>query len=144
MSGSGWTGEIRELEEEIRLEKYKQHWIEAVVDRLVARPGNESRLADSVETALRLAKGLVIVAPLSGEEQLYSENYACPNCGFSVEEMTPRMFSFNSPTAPARNVTAWGQRWRLIRKRSWISVNPFRTARSLPGAPTGIPGPSSI
>jgi len=90
-------GEIRELEEEIRLEKYKQHWIEAVVDRLVARPGNESRLADSVETALRLAKGLVIVAPLSGEEQLYSENYACPNCGFSVEEMTPRMFSFNSP-----------------------------------------------
>ena len=68
-----------------------------VVDRLVARPGNESRLADSVETALRLAKGLVIAAPLSGEEQLYSENYACPNCGFSVEEMTPRMFSFNNP-----------------------------------------------
>ena len=90
-------GEIRELEEEIRLEKYKQHWIEVVVDRLVARPGNESRLADSVETALRLAKGLVIVARLSGEEQLFSENYACPNCGFSVEEMTPRMFSFNSP-----------------------------------------------
>lgn len=90
-------GEIRELEEEIRLEKYKQHWIEVVVDRLIARPGNDSRLADSVETALRLAKGLVIVAPLSGEEQLYSENFACPNCGFSVEEMTPRMFSFNSP-----------------------------------------------
>ncbi len=90
-------GEIRELEEEIRLEKYKQHWIEVVVDRLIARPGNTSRLADSVETALRLAGGLVIVAPLSQEEQLYSENYACPNCGFSVEELTPRMFSFNSP-----------------------------------------------
>src|SRR5690606_3765761 len=90
-------GEIRELEEEIRLEKYKQHWIEVVVDRLIARPGNTSRLSDSVETALRLAGGLVIVAPLSQEEQLFSEIYACPNCGFSVEELTPRMFSFNSP-----------------------------------------------
>lgn len=90
-------GEIRDLEEEINLEKYKRHWIEVVVDRLILRPGIESRLADSVETALRLAKGLVIIAPLPGEEQLFSENYACPDCGFSFEELTPRMFSFNSP-----------------------------------------------
>ena len=90
-------GEIRDLEEEIVLEKYKQHWIEVVVDRLIARPGNTSRLADSVETALRLAGGLVIIALLSGEERLYSENFACPECGFSMEELTPRMFSFNTP-----------------------------------------------
>src|SRR5690554_1204708 len=89
-------GEIRELEEEIRMEKYKQHWIEVLVDRLIARPGNDSRLADSVETALRLAKGLVIVAPLSGEEQLYSENLASPNWGSSVEQRTPRMCRFTS------------------------------------------------
>ena len=90
-------GEVRNLEEEITLEKYKQHWIEVVVDRLILRPGMESRLADSIETALRLAKGLVIIALLSGEDHLYSENFACPDCGFSFEELTPRMFSFNSP-----------------------------------------------
>ena len=90
-------GEVRNLEEEITLEKYKQHWIEVVVDRLILRPGMESRLADSLETALRLAQGLVIISLLSGEDHLYSENFACPDCGFSFEELTPRMFSFNSP-----------------------------------------------
>mgnify|MGYP000968194325 CR=1 FL=1 len=90
-------GEIRTLEEEITLAKYKQHWIEVIVDRLILRPGIQSRLADSIETALNLAKGLVIIAPLSGDEHLYSENFACPDCGFSFEEITPRMFSFNSP-----------------------------------------------
>ncbi len=90
-------GEIRTLEEEITLARYKQHWIEVVVDRLILRSDIQSRLADSIETALHLAKGLVIIAPLSGEESLYSENFACPDCGFSFEEITPRMFSFNSP-----------------------------------------------
>lgn len=90
-------GEIRTLEEEITLAKYKQHWIEVIVDRLILRPSIQSRLADSIETALNLAKGLVIIAPLSGDEHLYSENFACPDCGFSFEEITPRMFSFNSP-----------------------------------------------
>lgn len=90
-------GEVHNLDEEINLEKYKKHWIEVVVDRLIIREGIRARLADSIETALRLAKGLVIIAPLEGEEELFSENYACPECGFSFEELTPRMFSFNSP-----------------------------------------------
>ncbi|HOQ25031.1 MAG TPA: excinuclease ABC subunit UvrA [Bacillota bacterium] len=90
-------GELRMLDEEIRLEKYKQHWIEVVVDRLVVKEGIGSRLADSLEVALRLAKGLVIIAVVDGEEKLFSENYACPDCGFSLEDMSPRMFSFNSP-----------------------------------------------
>lgn len=90
-------GEIRGLDEEIELAKYKQHWIDVVVDRLVHRPGIEQRLADSIELALQLGKGLVIIAPLSGEESLFSTNFACPQCGFSFEEITPRMFSFNSP-----------------------------------------------
>lgn len=90
-------GEIHELGDEIPLEKYKQHWIEVVVDRLIVRDGIATRLADSVETALRLAKGIVIIAVVDGEEKLYSENFACPECGFSFEELAPRMFSFNSP-----------------------------------------------
>lgn len=90
-------GEIYNLDEEITLSRYKQHWIEVVIDRLILRPGIEQRLADSVELALEMAKGLVIIAPLAGEETLYSANFACPQCGFSFEEITPRMFSFNSP-----------------------------------------------
>lgn len=90
-------GEIHELGEEIPLAKYKQHWIEVVVDRLIVRENIGGRLADSVETALKLAKGLVIIAVVGGEERIFSENFACPECGFSFEELTPRMFSFNSP-----------------------------------------------
>lgn len=90
-------GELRQLDEAIVLEKFKKHWIEVVVDRLVVREGMASRLSDSIETALRLAKGLVLIAVVDGEERLFSENFACPDCGFSFEEMAPRMFSFNSP-----------------------------------------------
>ncbi|HEY8391467.1 MAG TPA: excinuclease ABC subunit UvrA [Capillibacterium sp.] len=90
-------GEIRSLDEEIKLAKYQQHWIDVVVDRLILRPGIEQRLTDSLEIALQLAKGLVIIAPLEGEETLFSTNFACPECGFSFEEITPRFFSFNSP-----------------------------------------------
>ncbi len=90
-------GEILDLASEIKLAKYKQHTIEVVVDRLVMKEGIEGRLADSIETALKLAKGLVAIGVIDGEEQLFSENFACPDCGFSFEELSPRMFSFNSP-----------------------------------------------
>ena len=90
-------GELRELSEEITLEKYKKHDIEVVVDRLVVRPEIRGRLADSVETALKLGKGLVLVDVVDGSPLLFSENFACPDCGVSMEELTPRMFSFNSP-----------------------------------------------
>ena len=90
-------GELRELTEEITLEKYKKHDIEVVVDRLTVRPDIRGRMADSVEAALRLGKGLVLVDVVDGASQLYSENYACPDCGVSIEELQPRMFSFNNP-----------------------------------------------
>src|SRR5690606_36716309 len=85
--------------------KNKKHWIEDVVDRMVMRDGIEDRLADSVETALRRADGLVITDVLGqrGEDEaepqelLFSEKLACPDCGISIEELSPRMFSFNSP-----------------------------------------------
>ncbi|TVY09362.1 excinuclease ABC subunit UvrA [Paenibacillus cremeus] len=91
------NGEIRELSEQIELEKNKKHTIEVVVDRIVVKPDVQTRLADSLETALKLAEGRVIVDVMEKEELLFSQNLACPECGFSIEELAPRMFSFNSP-----------------------------------------------
>ena len=91
-------GSMYELSEEIRLDKNKKHTIEVIVDRVVIKDGIMRRLADSVETAASLAGGLV-VADIVGENRqlLFSQNYACPDCGISIEELTPRMFSFNTP-----------------------------------------------
>ncbi|WP_432775336.1 excinuclease ABC subunit UvrA [Brevibacillus gelatini] len=91
------NGEITDLSEDIKLEKNKKHNIEVVVDRVVVKPDVQSRLADSLETALRLADGKVIVDVLEQEELLFSEKHACPVCGFSIGELEPRIFSFNSP-----------------------------------------------
>lgn len=88
---------IYDLSETIQLEKNKKHTIEIVVDRLVIHPDIRSRLADSVETASSLSGGLTIVNVVDGKDYLFSQNYACPEHGVSVEELTPRMFSFNSP-----------------------------------------------
>jgi len=90
-------GELRDLGEEIALEKQKKHTIEIVVDRLVVRAGMESRLADSLETALRAGGGVVYVQVVDGETLMFSENFACVDCGISLPEIAPRMFSFNSP-----------------------------------------------
>ena len=90
-------GEVYELEEEIVLDKNKKHSIEVVVDRLVIREGVQARLADSMETALKLSEGLVLIEEVGGSELLFSENFACADCGFSFEEISPRIFSFNSP-----------------------------------------------
>ncbi|MCI2252954.1 excinuclease ABC subunit UvrA [Domibacillus sp. PGB-M46] len=91
------NGDMRDLEEEIELEKNKKHSIEVIIDRIVVKEGVEARLADSIETALRLGEGNVIVDVIGEEEMLFSEHHACPHCGFSVGELEPRMFSFNSP-----------------------------------------------
>lgn len=91
------NGEIIDLSEEIKLEKNKKHSIEVVVDRIVVKPDVQARLADSFETALRLADGKVIVDVMEQEELLFSEHHACPICGFSIGELEPRIFSFNSP-----------------------------------------------
>jgi excinuclease ABC subunit A len=90
-------GVMRELSEDIVLEKNKKHTIEVVVDRLIVRDGIQQRLSDSMETVMALSGGLAIVDVIDGEEFLFSQNYACPNCGISIEEMNPRMFSFNTP-----------------------------------------------
>ena len=91
-------GEIYDLqEEEINLDKNKKHTIEVVVDRLIIKEGIETRLTDSVETALRLSDGLLIANVIGEEDILFSEKFACPECGISIDELAPRMFSFNSP-----------------------------------------------
>ncbi|NNU84961.1 excinuclease ABC subunit UvrA [Geobacillus sp. BMUD] len=90
-------GEMRELTEDIELKKNKKHSIEVVVDRIVMKDGIAARLADSLETALKLADGKVIVDVIGEGELLFSEKHACPYCGFSIGELEPRLFSFNSP-----------------------------------------------
>ena len=90
-------GQLRSLDEEIVLDKRKNHTIDVLVDRLLVKSGLEKRLEASIETATKLASGLVIVSVAGGEERLYSQKMACPDCGESVPEIEPRSFSFNSP-----------------------------------------------
>ncbi|KGR83820.1 excinuclease ABC subunit UvrA [Lysinibacillus odysseyi] len=90
-------GELRDLDDNIELDKNKKHTIEVVVDRIVMKEGVAARLSDSLEAALRLADGRVLVDVMEHEELLFSEHHACPICGFSIGELEPRMFSFNSP-----------------------------------------------
>ena len=90
-------GEVMDVSEDIQLEKNKKHTIEVVIDRLVVREGMETRLADSLETALKLGDGVAYVQIVGGELLMFSENFACVECGISLPEITPRMFSFNNP-----------------------------------------------
>ena len=102
-------GSLYELDEEIKLEKNKKHTIEIIVDRLIIRPDIRQRLTDSVETAAKLSGGLVIVNLLREEKDLsFSQNYACEDCGISMEELTPRMFSFNNPFGACPTCTGLG------------------------------------
>ncbi len=103
-------GEVRDLEDDIRLDKQKKHNIEIVVDRLIIREGIQSRLADSLENALKLSEGLVLVQEVEGGEQLFSENFACADCGFSFEEISPRIFSFNSPYGACSECSGLGSK----------------------------------
>ena len=101
-------GNLYELTEEIALEKNKKHNIEIVVDRLVVRPDIQSRLTDSLETAIGLTGGLVLVDVVDGEEMMFSQNYACPEHNISIEELNPRMFSFNNPFGACEKCTGLG------------------------------------
>ena len=101
-------GNLYELSEEIALEKNKKHNIEIVVDRLVVREDIQSRLTDSLETAIDLTGGLVLVDVIDGEEMLFSQNYACPEHNISIEELNPRMFSFNNPFGACEKCTGLG------------------------------------
>ena len=101
-------GIIYDLSEEIKLEKNKKHSIEVVVDRLVIKDSIRSRLADSIETSSTLSGGLTIISIVDGEDILFSQNYACPEHGISIDELTPRMFSFNSPFGACKKCTGLG------------------------------------
>lgn len=101
-------GEVHDLSESFNLEKNKKHSIEVVVDRIIVKSDVQTRLADSLETALKIAEGRVIVEVIGQEELLFSQNLACPECGFSIEELAPRMFSFNSPYGACSNCDGLG------------------------------------
>ncbi len=102
------NGIIYDLEEDITLEKNKKHSIEIVVDRLSIREDIASRLAQSIETALTLTNGTVIIDVIDGEEMLFSQNFACPDHGISIDELSPRMFSFNNPFGACEKCTGLG------------------------------------
>ena len=106
-------GEMRDLSEEIKLQKTKKHNIEIVVDRIAIRADVRSRLTDSVETAAALSGGLVIADVVGGEPITFSQNYACEDCGISIEELTPRMFSFNNPYGACPVCTGLGMQMRV-------------------------------
>lgn len=106
-------GEVRTLDEEIKLEKNKKHSLSVVIDRLAVRDGITQRLTDSVETALKLAEGLVEINVIGGETQMYSENFACSDCGISLSEIEPRLFSFNNPMGACPACTGLGMNMEL-------------------------------
>ncbi|HWF09911.1 MAG TPA: excinuclease ABC subunit UvrA, partial [Bryobacteraceae bacterium] len=104
-------GVIRSVEDEITLDKRRNHTIEAIVDRLIVKPGIEKRLEASIEAATRLANGLVIISVVEGQELLYSQKLACVECGESVPELEPRSFSFNSPYGACEECHGLGSTW---------------------------------
>jgi len=108
-------GQLRSLDEEIVLDKRKNHTIEVLVDRLLLKPGFEKRLEASIETATQMANGLVIVSVVGGEERLYSQKLSCPDCGESVPELEPRSFSFNSPYGACEACNGLGSAWTFDR-----------------------------
>ncbi|MFX3616744.1 MAG: excinuclease ABC subunit UvrA [Sporolactobacillus sp.] len=106
-------GEMHEVSEKLTLEKNKKHTIDVVIDRIVVKEGAASRLADSLETALRLTDGRVLVDIIGKEELLFSEKHSCPICGFSIGELEPRLFSFNSPFGACPDCDGLGSRMEV-------------------------------
>lgn len=101
-------GEVMDINDEIQLDKKRKHTIEIVVDRLIVRPEIQKRLTDSIETSLNLAGGLLVIDVMGKEEMLFSQNFSCAECGISIEELTPRMFSFNNPFGACPNCGGLG------------------------------------
>lgn len=126
-------GEMRELSDDIQLDKNKKHSIEVVVDRIVMKEGIASRLADSLETALKLGEGRVLIDVIGEEELLFSEHHACPLCGFSIGELEPRMFSFNSPFGACPSCDGLGAKLEV--DYELVIPNPDLTLRNHAIAP---------
>jgi excinuclease ABC subunit A len=106
-------GEVRDLTDDIKLDRYFQHTIEVVVDRLVRKDGIEQRLTDSLETALSLAEGVALIDIIDGPTLTFSQHFACPVCGLSFEELQPRNFSFNSPYGACATCSGIGTRYQV-------------------------------
>ncbi len=106
-------GEVYPIEEAPALDKQKKHTIEAVIDRIVLKEGVESRLSESLEHAFKLGQNLAIVAVQDGEEMLFSQNYACPDCGIALEELAPRAFSFNNPFGACPTCLGLGEQMKI-------------------------------
>jgi excinuclease ABC subunit A len=106
-------GIIRSLEEEVPLDRRKNHSIEVVIDRLLVKQGIEKRLEASIDVATKLANGLVIISVVNGEERLYSTRLACMECGMSIPQLEPRSFSFNSPYGACETCNGLGVEWRV-------------------------------
>ena len=123
-------GQVRSLDEEINLDRRRNHSIDVVVDRLLVRAGIERRLAESVETALGLANDIVVINTLDGGDRLFSRRLACVNCGISVPEMTPRAFSFNSPHGACPECQGLGARYDFDARR----IVPDESSSLLDGA----------
>jgi excinuclease ABC subunit A len=136
------NGEFHELGEEIELAKTKKHTIEVVVDRLVIRDTLGSRLNDSLETALRLAEGIVQVEVADGASYVFSERLACATCGISFPEVSPRMFSFNSPYGACAECGGIGSRYEI--DPALVAPNPARSLRDGALAPWAGPGASGF
>lgn len=141
-------GILYDLSEKIEIEKNNKHNIEIVVDRLVIREGIESRLTDSIETAASMSDGIIIVSVMGGEDLLFSQNYSCPEHGISVEELTPRMFSFNNPFGACKKCSGLGMYMKVdpslvisdislplskgaIRASGWNSIDRFNSIANM-------------
>ena len=127
------NGEMMEAAEVIELEKNKKHNIEVVIDRVVMKEGVQTRIADSLETALTLADGRVLVDIIDGEELLFSQHHACPECGFSIPELEPRAFSFNSPYGACQTCDGLGVKLEV--DSELVIPDPSRTLREHAIAP---------
>lgn len=131
-------GEVRDLAEDIELEKNKKHDIAVVVDRIIIRDGVDTRLADSLELALKIGDGLVI-ADLFDKEILFSQNFACPDCGISFEEIEPRLFSFNSPFGACPRCSGLGMQLKIdpdlvVNNRLSLAEGALLTIPNTPGS----------
>ena len=127
------NGETIDLDDNIDLDKNKKHTIEIVIDRIVIKEGDEARLSDSLESALRLADGNVLVDVIGQEELFFSEHHACPICGFSIGELEPRMFSFNSPFGACPECDGLGMKLEV--DRDLVIPNPELTLKEHAIAP---------
>ncbi len=132
-------GVIRSLEDDITLDKRRNHTIEVIVDRLLVKPGIEKRLEASIETATKLTGGLVLISVVDGEERLYSRKLACVECGSSVPELEPRSFSFNSPYGACEECSGLGSTWAFDKDKIIVDASkPLLEGALGPGAGSSL------